>query len=834
MTASKNLIQAAAGSAGGDFYGYTIDNSVRFASPSDKLTRTNSGSGSTKGCFSMWVKRSKLNPGAVVQLIGTGVGEFYFSDSTQGGGVYYPDAIGYYEYFNSGYQGAGTSSINASSAYNVFRDVSAWYHVFIVWDTTLATATDRYQIWVNNQRVTLTVDSNVTQNTLARWFASGDIVIGNNSAGTKPCHSYLAEVVGIEGTAYAPTDFAVNKNGVWIPKNVSGLTFGTNGFYLKFNNSGALGTDSSGNGNNFTVSGLTSSDQMIDTPTNNFATLNPLLQYTTGAGYSGAIYQGNLEKQGPADNSFTGAYSTIAMAPNTGKWYSEHYLVTENRNAFGISYAPTDAGSSTTPNNSTVYGYYAFAYSGWAYSLIYATSSDSSPQTITNVNSGSVVGILYDSDASEVTFYVNGTQAGTAVSVPVKTYVFFSDGYGVAPQSYQASNFGQDSTFNGRITAGSNTDANGIGDFKYTVPSGALALCTANLPEPAIGPNSTTTSDEHFDTALYTGNGTTTTVSSLNFQPDLTWIKSRTYARFHALADVLRGSTKFLSSNSTSAEDTVDSGNGVVWNSTGFEVDASSDWNSLNESGANIVAWNWKANGSGVSNTDGSITSTVSANTDAGFSIVSFTATGSNPSTIGHGLGVAPDLIILKVRNSGTGDWLVYHHENTSAPETDYLVLHSTLGTSDYPVWADTAPTSSVFSLGTYSQNVNGYTFIAYCFAEVEGFSKFGSYTGNNSNDGPFVYTGFRPAFLLVKDANTTGYWPIYDSARMSYNAIKEYVMTNSSNAETSLGTENVDFLSNGFKLRANNANSGQNNVSGNTYIYMAFAENPFKYANAR
>ena len=796
MTATKNLIQAAAGVGGGDFYPYTVDNSARFASGSDKLTRTNSGSGSTKGCFSMWVKRSTLNPSNFAELIATGFGEFYFANSTGGGGVFTPDSIGFYEYFSSSYQGQEYGD-------TVFRDVSAWYHVFIVWDTTLATGSDRYQVWINNQRIPLTISSTVAQNTLARWFYTGDIVIGNNSAGTKPCLSYLAEVVGVEGTAYAPTDFGQNKNGVWVPKNVSGLTFGTNGFYLKFGNSGALGTDSSGNGNNFTVSGLTSSDQMIDTPTNKFATLNPL---ESGLGCS----DGNL-----VQNSGASAWrinkSTVYFNVEED-WYFEARLSGSgsDKGMIGISV-----------NEHSINTYFGNGAEGYGYNMTtggkYSEGAGNVAYGSTAV-AGDIIGVHIS--GGSLTFYKNGVSQGVAYSGLT--------GY-MTPSFAQylgyswTANFGQNGTFNGAITAGGNTDANGLGDFKYTVPTGALALCTANFPEPTIGPNSATTSGEHFNTVLYTGTGSARSVTGFGFQPDNLAIKTRSISNHWHNVDAVRGVSNALAWSWVGAEFTsaVDS-----FDSDGFSVyDGQA---SVNGSGTTYVAYGWKGNGSGVSNTDGSITSTVSANQDAGISIVKYTGNAVSGATIGHGLGVAPKVIIQK--GNAALNWPVWFYD-ISYGTNNFIQLNLNNGTvTDSTFWTSTAPTSTVFSVGNSTHtNSSSYFSIAYCFAEVEGFSKFGTYTGNGSADGPFIYTGFRPAFVLIKSSSNVENWRIIDSKRNPTNQTNYEIYPNLVNTEGSIAY--FDFLSNGFKVRV--SGSGWNG-SGYTFIYMAFSEMPFKYSNAR
>ena len=323
---------------------------------------------------------------------------------------------------------------------------------------------------------------------------------------------------------------------------------------------------------------------------------------------------------------------------------------------------------------------------------------------------------------------------------------------------------------------------------------------------------------DYFNTVLYTGTGSAQSITGVGFRPDWVWGKNRKTTNYHDLEDVVRGVTKRLSSNVTDAEAT-ETVNFTSFDSDGFSVGTGDN---VNKSSSNIVVWNWLAGGSASSNGDGSVTSSVSANTTAGFSICTWTATGS-AHTVGHGLGVAPALIIVKTRHEANS-WLVYHHANTSAPETDYLDLHSTAATADYPVWNDTAPTSSVFSIGTWSGNDASGTLVGYCFAEIKGYSKMGAYTGSSGNS--FIYTGFKPAFLLVKsNSYSSGNCRIYDNKRSTsgFNVIDDSLRPNSSAAE--VDETSVDFLSNGFKYRANvtDADSG-----GTDYIYYAVAESPF------
>jgi hypothetical protein len=326
---------------------------------------------------------------------------------------------------------------------------------------------------------------------------------------------------------------------------------------------------------------------------------------------------------------------------------------------------------------------------------------------------------------------------------------------------------------------------------------------------------------DYFNTVLYTGNGTADrTVTGVGFQPQWLWIKERSNVSTHSLTDIVRGASKRLQSSGTDAEFDTGTDNVRSFDSDGFTLGTGGQ---VNENTQTYVSWNWLANGTGSSNTDGDITSTVSANTTAGFSIVSYTGTGSN-ATVGHGLGSTPAMIIWKNRSASNG-WIVYHHGNTSAPETDYLELHSTNGTNDLnTIMNDTAPTSSVFTVGTEGAvNNSGNNFIAYCFAEKKGYSKFGSYFGNNSTDGTFVYLGFKPAFFMLKKSSGSGTnWEMLDSTRNPGNPMDKRTRANTSEAEST--STRADFLSNGIKFRT----AGGETNDPFTYIYMAFAENPF------
>ena len=319
----------------------------------------------------------------------------------------------------------------------------------------------------------------------------------------------------------------------------------------------------------------------------------------------------------------------------------------------------------------------------------------------------------------------------------------------------------------------------------------------------------------------YTGNGGTQSITGVGFKPDMTWLKKRNGTANHHLVDAVRGVGYYVYPNLTNAQ----GGNGSAlltsFNTDGFTLDSGAD---SNASGATGVGWSWKAgnlsNGTGVSNTDGSITSTVSANTTSGFSIVSYTGTGAN-ATVGHGLGVAPKMIIVKNEDASV-NWLVYHD---SIPATNTLILNTTASSASDNAWNSTDPTPNVFSIGvTGSGNGSGQGLIAYCFADIQGFSKMGSYTGNGNANGPFIYTGFKPAFVMVKASSVTGNWVMSDNKRSVFNRVQNTLYANVADAELTDGVY-FDLLSNGFKIKDA---SSANNTSGATYVYMAFAENPF------
>ena len=553
-----------------------------------------------------------------------------------------------------------------------------------------------------------------------------------------------------------------------------------------------------------------------------FCTLNPTRGAYGNTNPNGTLAEGNLKFSAPNQTYFYNTAGTIF--PTSGKWYWEVFIVSNNNNAGILGIVTSGGDTKEFPGWDTEgLGY------GWASSngnKIHNNTSSSYVNETALAND--IAGIALDLDNGTLTFYHNNASQGQAFS-SIDSSKGWSFGSGTGYLTTFVANFGQDSSFAGNKTAQGNTDGNDIGDFYYAPPSGFLALCTANLPEPTIGANSTTQADDYFNTVLYTGASSGQGITGVGFQPDWTWIKSRSHASSHVLTDSSRGVTKSLFSDTAAAESTL-SGGVTAFGTDGFTLGTEG---TVNTDTRTYVSWNWKANGGTTSsNTDGSITSTVQANTDAGFSIVSYTGTGSN-ATVGHGLGVAPKMMIVKVRSTGGDNWDVYH-KDLGATKRLFLQSTDAENVSSAP-FNNTEPTSSVFSIGTATDtNESGSNIIAYCFAEVEGYSKFGSYSGNATAtpaDGTFVFLGFKPAWLMLKRIDITGQWRMYDTVRSPLNYMDELLSADSNAGEAEGSTSRLDFLSNGFKLRGSASGT---NKSGGTYIYMAFAEAPFKYANAR
>jgi hypothetical protein len=587
----------------------------------------------------------------------------------------------------------------------------------------------------------------------------------------------------------------------------------------------------------YTPVGIEAFRTTADTCKNNFATMNPLIGATQRSGSVNSTIvtytDGNLTTRNNASSAWAPqmqSHSNFGMT--TGKWYWEcsNFSTTSNE-IFGISKgneqgSPTGSGSGIESLISLKFDGQIYIASqndnGGAISPATATISNSAGTAMSSTSD--VVGFAFDADNSSMTVYLNGVLNNTATNiVPTarsvdKPWRVTKASWGSGVVSGMSWNFGQNPSFSGTVTAGTNADGNGKGLFKYAPPTGFLALCEDNLPTPAIADPG-----KHFKTVLYTGSGSVRGIVGVGFKPDLVWIKERTSTSSHHIFDSVRGATLRLFSNSDSAESS-SSTQLYSFDSDGFSNGTSGG---TNQSGEDYVAWCWKAGGAAVSNTDGSITTQVSVNQTAGFSIATYTGTGAN-ATIGHGLGVAPAFAIFKATNS-VKHWLVYHQ---SLGETHGIYLSLTGDSEDLAqFFNDTAPSSTTISIGTNSGiNLNNTTtYVAYSWAEIEGYSKFGSYTGNGNADGPFVYCGFKPAFVMVKSSTSTTNWLIMDNARNSTNPVDLDFYANLNNIESQ--SPRFDYVSNGFKVRNTSSEMNTNNA---TYIFMAFAESPFQTANAK
>jgi hypothetical protein len=777
--------------------GYNLTRSLRFrSSASATLGRTFASGNRKTWTLSFWVKRGSLGSNQNILVSGPA----NTTDAT---------------FANIGFSSSNTFTFTAYSVAwrtttQVFRDPSAWYHIVVAWDTTQATASNRVKIYVNGTQVTAfssTFDPSLNFDGAVNQAAATYISLAHLSYGC--FDGYLAETYFIDGQALTPTSFGSysSTTGVWQPARYSG-TYGTNGAYLPFTDNSALttssnvglGKDFSGNGNywvttNISITSGVTYDSMTDVPTltsataANYTVLNPLDRANTNLVTSNA----NMVCTNTGGTGNAQIRASIAL-PSTGKFYWETKN-TGSANNFSMGLTTTTASLSTEGAGDVLYNENGVINNNGTTTSGFATLA-----------LNDIVGVAVDVDANKIYFYKNNTlvnSGGTTINISAP----FAPMFGFyTTNNAQSVNFGQQ-------------------PFAYTPPSGFVALNTFNLPTSTILQGNTV-----MDINLWAGTGATNVITNAaGFKPDLVWGKSRTNAYEHALFDSVRGANKQLASNSTAAEVTQTQGL-LSFNSNGFTLGTSSDSTVNNAgSGQTYVGWQWQAGqGTTSSNTNGSITSTVSVNASAGFSVVTYTGTGAN-ATVGHGLGVAPSLIITKPRNSAD-NWISWH---TALGATGYIYLNLTNASATAAtVWNSTLPSSSVFSIGTSSNiNSSGQTQVAYCWTPIAGYSAFGSYAGNGSGDGPFAYLGFRPKFVLIKSTTSANDWIIEDTARNAYNVSNSKLSPNTSGAEfTDTNAVGIDFLSNGFKIRGID---GSINTS-NTYIYAAFAESPFRNALAR
>ena len=767
MVFQNNLLAG----AGGQSTSFDVDYSCIFDAANDYLAKTYGSAGNRRTMtFSCWVKRSKLDSSATNQgLLSAGT-----TGNDRGGIFFSADEL--YVAFNI------SGSWFELKSNDLYRDTNGWMHVLVAIDTTEGTASDRTKIYVNGSSISYKATGYVDEN--AQLPINDDIeqVIGaysGNKAANDMFGGYMSEIFFIDGTALAPTSFGKtdSSTGQWIPIDYEG-SYGSNGYRLSFGTSGAMGDDTSGNENDFSLTGIAAANQSPDTPTLNKAVLNGVQDG------SPALADGNLK--------FTNTGSTRIQRSTTlplhGKVYWEVSVVDNTSNTAGIhNSAITEMTNDTFYNQGT-------SVAGFDGATFYYNGSSSSYSQPSN---GQRWMFAFDGDTGEFWSGVNGTWHNSGDP---------------AAGSGEVADVDESETWYGFIGGKSNASQVlilGSDNMSHTVPSGFTADLTVDqLSTPTIKD-----STSYAQPTIYTGNGSTQSINQAGnstFDPDLVWIKNRDATDNHCWFDSVRGATKVLYSNTTGDEET-DADTLTAFESDGFALGADVKVNTNTEK---YVGWQWLEGATG------------------GFDIVSDTGTGS-ARTISHSLSSTPEFIIRKKRTSGTDDaWIIWH---VGLPGANYYLNFDTgIQDTSTAYWNNTLPTSSVFSVGASNgTNQNTKTFITYLFRGVDGFSKFGKYTGNGSTNGIFVNCNFKPAIVILKRITTsTQEWQIYDNQRSTYNTVTDVLQPNANNAEeTSSGDNHIDFLTNGFKLREDN---GGMNADGSNYIYAAWAVSPLKYATAR
>jgi len=776
MVFSNNLLMG----AGGQASGYKIDQSIRF-NDNDSAILERDGFGqsptsSTDCTFSVWVKRGNFGSYQVMLYGGNPAGSTAES----------------IRFDNDEDLRIG----QASSAYDLktdqkFRDIGAWYHIVVAFDTDNGTSGDRIKVYVNNDRVTgfstETYPSSGYSTNFTANSSSVEHVLGANSSSGPASQffdGYMAEINFIDGQALTPASFGeTNTDGVWVPKEYSG-SYGNNGFFIDGRDSSDLGDDESGNGNDFASSGLAAADQVKDTPTKNWCVWNNI----DTSFNDNTTSDGNL-KITTASPGYT-RFQLGTFGVTSGKWEWK-WTPTDSLSDGGIG---VDDGTSQAATGASSGAFSSQSANGVIYrsggtKLVGGTASSYGATFAAD----DVIRVQLNLDAATKTieFFKNDSSQGT---------INLNDNVTYFPAQFSAD-------------AGLVTVAD-FGQSGFSAAAGFNLLNTSNLATPTISDGS-----KYFQATLYNGTGSELEVDqsgNSTFQPDFVWIKNRSNAgNEHDLYDAVRGATKAIFASAANAESTQTQGL-KSFDSDGFTVGTRGE---VNTSGSTNVAWQWLAgNTTGSTNDDGSVDSTVTVNTTAGFSICKFNPGGNSNITFGHGLGVAPRLVMVKNLEDAT-NWQVLHVDQGVGNK---IFLNTTAAAaSDANMWQNTAPTSSVVSVGT-SQTTNEQN-IAYCFAAIPGYSSFGGYTGNGNADGVFVYTGFSPAFIMYKVTSTTDSWEMYDTKRRTFNPYGTQLKANLNNAETN--DTRIDILSNGFKARSTNTAV---NGSGATYIYIAFAEHPF------
>jgi len=736
----------------------TISDSLVFNDDDNAYLSKNMNTVTGAWTLSMWIKR-------------TGIGKSY-------------DPLGSFRADEYRFESDVLKIESGFTSSMTFKDSSRWYHL------VFSDSGSDQTVYVDGVSIGTTGFS--------RDFGDSGTVIGRMAYNSTHFDGYMAEIHFIDGTALDAEDFGnFDANGIWIPKTVTGLTYGTNGFYLDFSdntNTTTLGEDQTANGNDWTLNGFAITDQVPDSPTNSY----PIISGTNKN--SGTVLsEGGLEFRNTSGQIHNSAIATQRL-PKQGKWYWEAKVITDSSpatNAIGIASASFD----NTPTPSGAGNFFYNEGLGWYGntgglfgSATYGVEVESG--SATTFSNNDIIGVEYDADEKTMYFRKNGTLIDYHyVNINDSAYDFLpaTSAYGdLAGNGTRGNifNFGQKTLYG--------TDGAG------TLPTGFSLLTEDNI-----------------------------TVNEDNLEsPDLVWVKSRDQARHSGLWDSVRGVRQLLQTSSTDLE--TDRPYGVLdFNKNGFTLQYDPSWH-YNEAGQDEVAWCWKA-GTSFSNSagtnDASIASSGSVNTESGFSITTFTATGSNE-TVAHGLSAKPDMIIIIRRDASGSDHTVYH---SSLGATKNLRFNnSDEARTDSTFFNDTEPTSNVFTIGG-TRFANTRTYVAYCFSGKEGYSRFGLYkdsSGSDYNkDSPFIYLGFRPAWILIKSTSTGRAWAIYDNKRTPVNPAYLWLQTSTNTEQSDSTNMDIDFMANGFKIKGGD---GKINTTGEEYVFAAFAEMPFKYATAR
>jgi len=854
----NNELWQAPPAGGGDFYEHQIVSSLRNSSAQDGTLQFTAGtpSSSTTMTMSYWVKRYDNNAaGSLNNIFVTGTGGSAYIIIGMHANTWNFQA-------NGGSWGGGEMKPNP-----LYRDTSAWYHHVVRIDTTESTQADRIRMYVNGERITSFNTENLTGNLTSSEslsYINQDGVVqawgglSGKGHGTLGADLQMAEIVFNDGQSYAPSNYGETKNGVWIPKDPSGLTFGNNGYYLKML-AGAIGTDSSGNSNNFTVANFAAHDVMLDSPTfnsdsngGNFCTYNPL-QEQGGARKLMSLSEGNLQAESTTNDKYHQIIGNMGV--KTGKWYIEWYIKAAGYPSWSVGWHHGDGltdftGDGGYAGNMQYMGYFT---GNNVYITNFGNTSTGDPQvahaSFTNQGApttGDVIMCAIDNDAGKCWWGINGvwgnigsgtgnpaTGANASATWTIANYTDYKFPFTLSwanPVAKLIMNCGQEGTFAGNITAGGNADDTGYGNFKYDVPAGFLSLCTGNLPiADAIDPAQTSSNfpQKLFSATTYTGNGSASARNiDTGVASDWVWIKNRGASGRHMLYDSTRGVGKYLHSDTNAAEDT--SGTSLsAFNSDGFQLSDNGTY--LNAGSNTYVAYNWRSNGGTTSSGSGDLTSTHQVDPSGGFSIVKAVGDGgSGDKTVSHGLSAAPTVILAKNLDT-TYNWDTFWAEGLAA--STYGIRLNTNDDEFSGRWGTV--NSSIFTCKDNYTWAGTNNYIYYCFTNIEGYIHAGTYKGNGLASGTFVYTGHKPAFLLIREVAQDN-WLLYNNKTLGYNldsAGNAQVYPDTDSAEENQASRAIDFLSNGFKLRTDNATG---NASGGTYIYLSISSNPFQYATAR